>query len=580
LETGRFYPGYDTTFTYLLNDSLDLYGRFGVGDFTASGVNEEPTHKLDVIGNGRFRYLPDSLYLADSLVNKYVMVDSMGVLRWTSAGPSFGAQCSDSVNGKLQYDTKVDLNNYNLYFTNNDTLNTNQVGIGYECGVALPGKLSVYQGQDLPIPFGTISGHFLNSDTTSISGTIYTGVMGITNGEHPVGMKTINQGGAFYASGAEVNYGVYSEASQDSMMNSQNYGAYLNAIGGFTSVGSVNVAREGQARNIGTYGLGYSPTTASSFANIGGEFEGSYSTGSNYGVRGVGRYGNVAIGVYGTAFGASTDWAGYFDGNVYISGTYGPSDESLKENIEELSSADSILCLLNPVTFDFKTEDFPQFHLSENSQMGLIAQDVENIIPTIVSTNNSPAHYDSLGNELYPSIEFKSIDYTKLIPLLIAGHKEQAAVIDSMSTVNDSLQAQITDLNSRLTQLENCLSNLLPALCQANSMAIQQTPEETQEYLEKTINVTLSSRNNIILNQNVPNPFAESTVITYTIPATVQKAQIHFYDGQGKLINSVEITERGNGQLNVFANDLSTGAYTYSLVADGKVVATKKMMKQ
>ena len=92
--------------------------------------------------------------------------------------------------------------------------------------------------------------------------------------------------------------------------------------------------------------------------------------------------------------------------------------------------------------------------------------------------------------------------------------------------------------------------------------------------------MTLSSRNNIILNQNVPNPFAESTVITYSIPATVQKAQIHFYDSQGKLINSVEIAEKGNGQLNVFANDLSTGVYTYSLVADGKVVATKKMMKQ
>jgi hypothetical protein len=29
----------------------------------------------------------------------------------------------------------------------------------------------------------------------------------------------------------------------------------------------------------------------------------------------------------------------------------------------------------------------------------------------------------------------------------------------------------------------------------------------------------------------------------------------------------------------VFANDLSSGIYTYTLVADGKIVATKKMMK-
>jgi hypothetical protein len=35
-----------------------------------------------------------------------------------------------------------------------------------------------------------------------------------------------------------------------------------------------------------------------------------------------------------------------------------------------------------------------------------------------------------------------------------------------------------------------------------------------------------------------------------------------------------------DGQLNVFASDLSTGVYTYSLVADGRAVMTKKMMKQ
>lgn len=57
-------------------------------------------------------------------------------------------------------------------------------------------------------------------------------------------------------------------------------------------------------------------------------------------------------------------------------------------------------------------------------------------------------------------------------------------------------------------------------------------------------------------------------------------AQIHFYDGQGKLINSVEITNRGAGQLNVFAEDLSSGTYTYTLVADGQIVSTKKMVKE
>ena len=92
--------------------------------------------------------------------------------------------------------------------------------------------------------------------------------------------------------------------------------------------------------------------------------------------------------------------------------------------------------------------------------------------------------------------------------------------------------------------------------------------------------ITLNTVQSIVLNQNVPNPFAEQTVISYSIPESVQKANILFYDSNGKMINNVEIKERGNSQLNVFANDLSTGIYTYSLVADGQIVATKKMVKQ
>ncbi|MBI2259846.1 MAG: T9SS type A sorting domain-containing protein, partial [Flavobacteriia bacterium] len=86
--------------------------------------------------------------------------------------------------------------------------------------------------------------------------------------------------------------------------------------------------------------------------------------------------------------------------------------------------------------------------------------------------------------------------------------------------------------------------------------------------------------NAIILSQNVPNPFAEMTTIKYNIPISIKEAQIHFYTSSGLIINSVQISQRGNGELKVFAEDLSSGLYTYSLVADGKVVATKKMVKE
>jgi hypothetical protein len=95
----------------------------------------------------------------------------------------------------------------------------------------------------------------------------------------------------------------------------------------------------------------------------------------------------------------------------------------------------------------------------------------------------------------------------------------------------------------------------------------------------KELKVTLENSQSIVLGQNVPNPFAEQTVIEYYLPDAVKQAQIIFYNQTGQIINTVNIEEMGNGRITVFANDLSSGIYTYALVADGQIMATKKMLK-
>ncbi len=83
-----------------------------------------------------------------------------------------------------------------------------------------------------------------------------------------------------------------------------------------------------------------------------------------------------------------------------------------------------------------------------------------------------------------------------------------------------------------------------------------------------------------MLNQNVPNPFAEQTVITYNIPEKYNFAQILFKTIEGKIIRTVDIDKKGQGRLNVFANDLSNGLYLYTLIVDGKIIDSKKMVKE
>ena len=92
--------------------------------------------------------------------------------------------------------------------------------------------------------------------------------------------------------------------------------------------------------------------------------------------------------------------------------------------------------------------------------------------------------------------------------------------------------------------------------------------------------IELSNQQGIILNQNDPNPFTESTRITFQIPDEVRDAKIIFTSTTGTIINTAIITERGFGELEVYSSELSKGLYNYTLICDGKIIATKKMVKQ
>lgn len=320
------------------------------------------------------------------------------------------------------------------------------------------------------------------------------------------------------------------------------------------------------------------------------------TTGNNYGIHVWVENGQTAYGIYAHAGNAtSNNFAGYFDGLVHVNGNIeangfipNPSDIQFKTDTAAIqaNAADSLLSLLQPKSFYYDTTNTYGMNFSSKKQFGLIAQEVETILPNLVGQATKTAVIDTAGNVVSQAITYKTLTYTELIPLLIAGHKAQDAKMNALTSSNASLQNQndslenvVSDLNNRLSQLEGCLGNLLPLLCQINQSALNQNSQETQRQLSQVINVTLSNDENIVLNQNVPNPFAESTVITYSIPASVQQAQLLFYDGFGKLMKTVDINERGAGRVNVFGSDLSSGRYSYSLVADGKIVATKFMVK-
>ena len=179
------------------------------------------------------------------------------------------------------------------------------------------------------------------------------------------------------------------------------------------------------------------------------------------------------------------------------------------------------------------------------------------------------ATYDSAGVVINPSKVLKTVNYKAMSALLVRSIQEQQSTIDSLRNVN-SKQDSIN--NAVQQQLAN-LASLIDGCCHASSS------RQSNSGINQ-LDIELSDKDVIVLNQNVPNPFAEQTTITYNVPASVTKAQLIFFNTNGQVIQTVDIKTRGKGKVNVFASDLSSGLYNYSLVADGKVIDSKKMVRE
>ncbi len=159
-----------------------------------------------------------------------------------------------------------------------------------------------------------------------------------------------------------------------------------------------------------------------------------------------------------------------------------------------------------------------------------------------------------------------------------AAGKKTLAYIEMMPYLVSAMQELIKQNKQQDSIIQVLTQNV--ASCCSNSAARQTGIQGNDPKALTQINVNLSDVDMIVLNQNVPNPFAEQTTITYNVPEKYGFAQIIFKTVDGKIIKTVDINKKGRGQINVFANDLSNGLYMYSLIVDGMTIDTKKMVKQ
>lgn len=174
---------------------------------------------------------------------------------------------------------------------------------------------------------------------------------------------------------------------------------------------------------------------------------------ANSGSKGVGVKGEAesddATGVYGEYPGGGTGWAVYADG--WAGGTtswQNVSDQRLKKNIVTLSGSLDKILKMRGVSYNFDKTNYPDVNLdTESTQIGFIAQEVEQIFPEMVREGNlyasSPRGQDvkSMSDEknVYT---VKTVGYSTLIPVLVEAIKDQQKIIESLESRIAALEQQ------------------------------------------------------------------------------------------------------------------------------------------
>ncbi|MCF8278685.1 MAG: tail fiber domain-containing protein [Flavobacteriales bacterium] len=125
---------------------------------------------------------------------------------------------------------------------------------------------------------------------------------------------------------------------------------------------------------------------------------------------------------------ASNRWSVVYAGN----GTINTSDGRDKENVRELGYGIADLMKLRPVSFTWKEK--PQW----GTKLGLIAQEVDEVIDEVVIQGNLEPIYNDAGEEIDKTDRY-GIFYSDLIPVLIKATQDQQLLIEKQQAQIDAL---------------------------------------------------------------------------------------------------------------------------------------------
>jgi hypothetical protein len=143
--------------------------------------------------------------------------------------------------------------------------------------------------------------------------------------------------------------------------------------------------------------------------------------------------GNVGIGTFTPAYKLDVN------GQVRASNVSVTSDARYKQHIGTLDNALNTLLGLRGVTFDWRKSEYPDMNFADGRQIGFIAQEVEKVLPELVSTDKNG---------------YKSVAYANLVPVLVEAIKAQQKQRAADLVEINGLKTMLKQLSERLSAVE------------------------------------------------------------------------------------------------------------------------------
>ena len=128
-------------------------------------------------------------------------------------------------------------------------------------------------------------------------------------------------------------------------------------------------------------------------------------------------------------------------GELQMIAAASPSDKRLKKDIKPLQSSLDKIQALQGVSYQWKTEKYPGWGFKESKQIGLVAQNVEDVFPELVSK-------DIKG--------YKAVSYDKLAAVLVEAAKELKAENEKLRL---QLKAKIAYQQTQIDELRDLVKN-------------------------------------------------------------------------------------------------------------------------